>query len=142
MLAMTPTQHILVVANETATGEHLHRTVSAFAVDPAARVLVVAPAPRSRWRRQAAEERLHTCVTRLDGLGLDVEGRLGDEDPMRAIADALVSFPATELVIGTHPRARSSWLADELVDHALARFGLPTLHTTVEVPAPRTLVAA
>jgi hypothetical protein len=142
MLAMTPTQHILVVANETATGEHLHHTVSAFAVDPAARVLVVAPAPRSRMRRLAAEERLHSCIARLEGLGLDVDGHVGDEDPMRAIADALATFPATELVIGTHPRARSSWLADELVDHALARFGLPTLHTTVEVPAPRMALAA
>jgi hypothetical protein len=142
MLAMTPTQHILVVANETATGEHLHHTVNAFAVDPEARVRVVAPAPRSRMRRLAAEERLHSCIARLEGLGLDVDGHLGDEDPLRAIEDALVTFPATELVIGTHPRAQSSWLANDLVDQALARFGLPTLHTTVDVPAPRTLVAA
>ncbi len=136
MPAMTPTQHILVVANETATGEHLHHTVSAFAVDPEARVHVVAPAPRSRMRRLAAEERLHSCVARLEGVGLDVDGHVGDEDPLRAIEDALVSFPATELIIETAPQEH------ELVDHALARFGLPTLHTTADVPAPRMAVAA
>ena len=31
-----PTQHILVVANETATGPELHHAVRSFAADPAA----------------------------------------------------------------------------------------------------------
>src|SRR3954464_15992092 len=44
------TQHILVVANETATGEELHHAVRAFAADPAARVHVVAAEFNSRVR--------------------------------------------------------------------------------------------
>jgi hypothetical protein len=151
MVAMTSAQHILVVANETATGEQLHRSVRALAADPAARVRVVAPALNSRVRHwfsdcdasvAAAEHRLRTCIARLEDLGLDVEGHVGDEDPMQAIADALVAFPATELVIATHPESRSNWLAHDLVDRALARFGLPTVHTTVDVAAARPLVAA
>jgi len=49
-----------------------------------------------------------------------------------------------ELVIATHPEARSNWLAHDLVDRALARFGLPTVHV-VDVTAHDTapaLVAA
>jgi nucleotide-binding universal stress UspA family protein len=88
------------------------RSVRALAADPAARVRVVAPALNSRVRHwfsdcdpsvAAAEHRLRTCIAQLEDLGLDVEGHVGDEDPMQAIADALVAFPATELVIATHP---------------------------------------
>src|SRR4051794_6405814 len=147
---MPDTQHILVVANETAPDEQLHRTVRALAADPAARVLVVAPALNSRVRHwfsdcdasvAAARQRLRTCTAQLGDLGLDVEGRVGDEDPMQAIADALVAFPATELLVATHPEARSNWLAHDLVDRALARFRLPTVHVAVEAPAERALVA-
>jgi hypothetical protein len=49
-----------------------------------------------------------------------------------------VSFPATELVIATHPASRSDWLAHDLVHRALARFGLPTVHVVVDTStAPR-----
>src|SRR4051794_13449941 len=150
MAAMPSTQHILVVANETATGEQLHRTVRALAADPAARVRVVAPALNSRVRHwfsdcdgsvSAAEQRLSTCIAQLEDLGLDVDGHVGDEDPMQAIADALVAFPASELVIATHREPASNWLAHDLVDRALARFGLPTVHTAVDAPARRLIAA-
>jgi hypothetical protein len=138
------TQQILVVANETATGRQLHDTVRAFAIDPAARVHVVAPALNSRVRHwfsdcdgahDAAEARLAECLQQLAGLGLDVAGHVGDADPLQAIADALVTFPATELVISTHPESRSNWLAHDLVHRALARFGLPTVHVVVGASA-------
>ncbi len=136
----SPAQHILVIANETATGRELHDTVRAFAVDPAARVHVVAPALNARLRHwfsdcdaahEAAQARLAECLEQLSGLGLVVGGHVGDEDPLQAIADALVRFPATELVISTHPESRSNWLARDLVHRALARFGLPTVHVVV-----------
>jgi len=149
-----PTQHILVVANETATGPELHHAVRSFAADPAARVRVVAPALNSRLRhwlsdsdaaRDDAEARLDGCLAELSGLGLEADGHVGDADPLQAIADALTGFPTTELVIATHPEARSNWLAHYLVDRALARFGLPTVHVVVDVTAHDTapaLVAA
>src|SRR5690349_20405792 len=135
-----PAQRILVVANETATGPELHRAVRAFAADRAARVRVVAPALNSRLRhwfsdsdaaREAAEARLAACLAELSALGLPADGHVGDEDPLQAIADALTAFPATELLIATHPEPRSNWLAHDLVDRALARFGLPTVHVVV-----------
>jgi hypothetical protein len=149
-----PAQHILVVANETATGPELHRAIRSFAADRAARVRVVAPALNSRVRhwfsdcdaaRETAEARLDACLAELATVGLEADGHVGDEDPLQAIADALTEFSATELLIATHPEARSNWLAHDLVHRALARFGLPTVHVVVNVasiaPAP-VLVAA
>lgn len=135
-------QRILVVANETATGPELHDAVRAFVVDPAARVLVVAPALNSRMRhwfsdsdahaaQAAAEARLAQCLEQLSGLGLAAEGHVGDQDPLQAIADALVTFHATELVIATHPEARSNWLNRDLAGRALVCFGLPVVHVVV-----------
>jgi nucleotide-binding universal stress UspA family protein len=141
-----PNQCILVVANETATAQELHNAVRAFAVDPAARVLVVTPAVNSRMRhwysdsdvaQAAAEARLALCVARLSDLGLDVDGHVGDEDPLQAIADALRRFYATELMIATHPEARSNWLTRDLVGRALLCFGLPTVHVVVDGTPPR-----
>ena len=152
VIAMSSTtQHILVVANETATGEELHHSVRAFAAGPDARVHVVAPALNSRVRhwfsdvddaRAAAEERLAACLHVLVCLGLDADGHVGDEDPMQAIADTLVWFGATELVIATHPEARSNWLAHDLVHRALATFCLPVVHVVVDVTATPVLMAA
>jgi len=139
---MTSTsQHILVVANQTATDERLHRAICGFALDPAARIHVIAPALNSRLRHwfsdsdaayEQAEARLGACIESLADLDFDVGGHVADEDPLQAIADALATFPATELIITTHPEPLSNWLAHDLVDRALARFGLPTIHVIAD----------
>jgi nucleotide-binding universal stress UspA family protein len=101
---------------------------------PDAEILVVVPALNSRLRRwlsdedaarRRAEERAAAIVDRLEQKGIHAEGRVGDADPLLAIADALPTFPADEIVIATEPE-RSTRLADELVTRARDRFGLPT----------------
>src|SRR5207253_770232 len=59
-------------------------------------------------------------------------GEVGDADPLQAIADALHSFHADEIVVATHPEARSHWLSRNVVDRARSRFGLPILHIVVD----------
>jgi len=143
--------HLLVIANETANGHELHEAVASIALSADADVLVVAPALNSRLRhwlsdedvaREAARERLERCVERLRGAGIAAHGVVGDADPLQAIADALVSFPADELVISTHPEERSNWLAHELVDRACGRFGLTTVHVIVDLFRDSLAVAA
>src|SRR3954465_14075859 len=104
-------------------------------------VTIVAPALNSRLRhwlsdedpaRRAAAERLERCTAALADAGVRVDGRVGDADPLQAIADALSEFPADELLIVTHPEERSNWLARDLVPRACARFSLPVLHLVVE----------
>jgi hypothetical protein len=132
---------VLVVANETIEGGVLHRLIAARARGGGV-VLVVAPALNSRLRHWASDGdlacrraaiRMDRCLGRLARAGIEAEGRVGDSDPLLAIADALELFPAGELIISTHPEARSNWLAHRLVERARERFGLPTTHVVVDL---------
>ena len=96
---------------------------------PDAEVLVVAPAMNSwlrRWlsddddARRRAEERVTAFVARLEQQGVHAAGRVGDGDPLLAIADALPTFPADEIVIAAEPER-----ADELLVRAHDHFALP-----------------
>lgn len=116
--------HLLIVALDTAIP----------AVVPDAEILVIVPALNSRLRhwlsdedaaRRRAAERVAAIVDRLERTGAHAEGRVGDADPLLAIADALPTFPADEILIAAQPE-RSTRLADELVTRARNRFGLPT----------------
>jgi hypothetical protein len=135
-----PAPHrVLVIANETVTGKELHEAIVAYAEETD--ILVVAPALNSRLRhwtsdedraRGAAEGRLAACLASLRAAGMQAHGRIGDADPIQAIADALAVFPADELLLATHPEHHSNWLAHNLVDRACACFALPVFHVVVD----------
>src|SRR3954452_12557882 len=121
---MSNHHNLLIVANETVDGSALVDTVRDIALSRDAEVLVVAPALNSRLRhymsdsdraRRAAEERLAGCLNRLREAGVRATGEVGDADPILAIDDAMAPFPADEIIIGTHPEARSNWLAHDIV---------------------------
>ena len=95
-------------------------------------VLVVAPALNSRVRRwlsdedearRHAQQRAAAIVDLLARGGVQVEGRVGDADPLLAIADSLATFPADEIVIAGRPE-RSREL-DALLARVRDRFALP-----------------
>jgi nucleotide-binding universal stress UspA family protein len=97
-----------------------------------AKVLVVAPALNSRLRRWLSDEdeargraeRLaKALVELLERSGVSAEGRVGDADPLMAIADALPTFPADEIVIAGRPSELPG--LDELVSRMRGRFALP-----------------
>jgi hypothetical protein len=147
----TSPHHLLVVANETVAGTALVETVRDIALNSDADVRVVAPALNSRLRHwmsdsdgahRAAEQRLADCLARLCEAGVRATGEVGDADPLLAIEDVLSAFPADEIVIGTHPEARSNWLARDLVGRACERYGLPVAHVVVDVHAQREYLAA
>jgi hypothetical protein len=75
---------------------------------PHGNVLVVAPALNSWLRRWASDDgrarclaarRVHAYLAQLEPRGVHAEGRIGDSDPLLAIADALTTFPADEILI-------------------------------------------
>jgi hypothetical protein len=110
---------------------------------PNGEVLVVAPALNSWLRhwvsdedvaRSRAEERAAAWVDRLDRAGVHARGHVGDADPLQAIADALPTFPADEIVIAgrSEPSMR---LAEKLVAQAGRRFRLPVVRVEESVPA-------
>jgi Universal stress protein family len=137
-------RRILVISNETAEGTVLHEAIRFRARNLEGEVLVVAPALDSRLRRRmsgtddartAAARRLERCLARMARAGIRARGQIGDGDPMQAIADALEAFPADEIVVSTHPAARSRWLAHDLLDRARLRFDVPVLHVVVDLAA-------
>jgi hypothetical protein len=105
---------------------------------PDADVLVVAPALNSRLRRwlsdedgarRRAQDRAAALVDRLEQRGVHAEGRVGDADPLLAIADALPTFAADEIVIAGRPESST-----RLVSRAHDRFALPTFRAAESLP--------
>ena len=137
-------RRILVVANETVASASIQQALLHYE-EAAPEVLVVAPALNSRLRhwlsdddeaRRAAASRLSVCLDALRATGIAAEGLVGDADPIQAIDDTLRVFPATEIVVATHPRHRSNWLARDVVARACTQFGLPVIHIVVDEAAP------
>ena len=116
---------------------------SAVGEDDAARaeVLVVAPALNTKKRFflsdpdpaiERAEEVQEETVARLDQGGIDAAGDTGEEDPLLALQDALVTYEADEIVLFTHAGGKRNWLEDGLVEQAKERFDPPVRHMVVE----------
>jgi GABA permease len=132
---------ILVVANRTCPCPTLVDEIARRACDTPTDVLVVAPALNSRLRHwvsdvDAASEharvRLEIAIAELRERGVSARGEVGDANPVLAIADALAAFPASEIVIATHPPGESNWLERGLIEKVTAGFDLPFVHLTSE----------
>lgn len=109
-----------------------------------AEVVVVAPAlaggRMEHWlvrdserRRAEAQQRLDASLAALRAAGLSAQGRLGDADPLQALDDALRAERPDEVVISTHPPARSGWLERQVVRKARERYSVPVTHIVVDV---------
>ncbi|MDQ3993808.1 MAG: hypothetical protein M3265_03320 [Actinomycetota bacterium] len=134
-----PRRRIRVVANETVAGRALRNAIAVRA--EGAEIRVVSPAlnsPLRHWfsdedgARERARERLERSLDALAREGIHATGEIGDANPLQAIADALATFPAHELVIAAHPPLRSNWL-EKGVLRAREIFGLPVVHVVVDL---------
>ena len=128
------TNRILVIANRTCPCPTLVNEVARRAP---ADVLIVAPALNSRLRHRVsdidgavagARARLELALAAIRDCGLSARGEIGDSNPVVAIADALADFPASEIVIATHPPGQSNWLERGLIEKVRARFDAPVTH--------------
>jgi len=126
---------LLLIANRTCPCPDVLEEVRRRATD--GEVLVVAPALNRRLAHyvsdtdaavRAARERLDRAIGWLVEAGIEARGEVGDADPVLAIEDALAGFPATEIVISTHPPERSNWLEKDIVRRAGECSGLPIVH--------------
>jgi hypothetical protein len=138
---------IVVVANETVGGLALLNEIRARAGE-GAEILVVVPALTAsaleHWSSDV-DAALADARSRLDGslramrqAGLNASGHVGDHhEPSAALEDALREFPADEVVISTHPPARSRWLEGGVVERARSEIPLPVTHVVVDLEAER-----
>jgi GABA permease len=140
-----PDEHrILVVANETVGGPELLSEIRTRAGDRLVRILIVSPAlnsPLRHWAsdedeaRAAAQDRLDASLDSMRATGLDVQGEVGDGDPIQAMEDAIRTFRPDELIVSTHPPGRSHWLERGVVEKARERFAVPLTHVVVDLDA-------
>jgi GABA permease len=128
---------VLVVANETVGAEELLAELRRIGDEKESAFHVVAPAVAREhglgtWSQEGAAEAARARLDRTLGIlreqGLEADGEVGDMFPLRAIEDALYTFPADCIIISTHPPARSGWLKKDIVEQARKKFDLPIQH--------------
>jgi hypothetical protein len=130
---------VLVVANRTAATPALIEAVRARAAKGPARFTLLVPNPaRGLHRvmdpedqsRDEAEQTLELAIPLLEqAAGAEVEGMIGDPEPLAAIQDAINMRGFDEIIISTLPTRVSRWLKLDLPSKA-AGLGLPVTTVT------------
>ena len=128
--------NVLVVANRTAECEELQQALKERAAkgDEVKFTLVVpsahgfAKAAGSDDAPAEAQVHVDNAVATLRNAGLDVEGKLGDPDPVAAVQDAANQGSYDELIVSTLPTHLSKWLRVDLPRKAAHATGLPVTH--------------
>ena len=67
-------------------------------------------------------------LQRLHAAGVDADGEVGDQDPLKAIADILKRQQFDEIILSTLPQGRSRWLRQDLPSKIGKRFQIPLTH--------------
>lgn len=114
---------VLVVANETLTGDELLAALRARAAAGPIRAVVAAPvneppagyAVYEHSRRGSAGRRLDLAVAELRLAGIPAHGGVVSTGPVQAVRDVLASEHVDEIVVSTHPAGRSAWLRHDVV---------------------------
>ena len=137
-------RHILVVVDGTAADEKIVGAIEEAATGYRKRVLVVCPARVSQvdhWTsavdgaRAQAQRYLGESLAHLRDAGIEARGEIGDEDPLRAIEDALRTFAADTILVVTPPERLEGSAARDVVAGARARFALPITRVVVDAGA-------
>lgn len=142
----TSSHHLLVIANQTATSEALISELRRRQHDGPVVVHLVVPALTTRMHHwlsdideatSTAHARVDSAVEVMRRAGITLTAEAGDGDPLSAISDALVNFPADEILISTLPKDRSHWLERDIIGRARSRFPVPVTHIIAFDPAGR-----
>jgi hypothetical protein len=128
--------NVLVLTSEPVGAEQL-RDALGDADDPReTSVMVVAPAlhdnPLKFWLSDAddaiarADRVRRETIARLDDAGVPATADTGEGEPLRAIEDALRTFPADRIVAFTHAAGEERYREDLDPQEVERRFGVPT----------------
>lgn len=130
----------LVVANQTLGGQHLMAELRArVAQGPAAiHILVPASVDPQSWThdedsdRELAQRRLEQGLERVESLGVQATGEVGDHRPIDAILDVLRREAFDEIILSTLPPGTSRWLRMDLVSRVRRAIDVPVTHLTAK----------
>jgi hypothetical protein len=134
--------NILVIANETAASQTLLDAVRGEAAG-GDRITVIAPVnePTQGYvvyedtRRAAAGRRLDKTMKALREAGLAAQGFVVETGPVQAVKDALAQLEpkVDEIVVSTHPAARSGWMRRDVVQEVeRCAGGVPVKHVEAQ----------
>jgi len=135
---------VLVVANETLAGRELVDAVLRRAERGPIRAVVVAPVNEpvagyvvyEHTRRAAAGRRLERTVAALRAAGVPAHGGVFDGGPLAAVKDIIAQEHVDELIVSTHPEAKSGWLRRDLIEEIRKASGdRPFEHVVADVSA-------
>ncbi len=127
------TMQLLVVADTWCDAEHACEEVWGTLGERRGKVFVISPALTGRLHTlasdidqesAAAKRRLNDVLTQLRDRGYIASGRVGDQDPLRAIKDALFDFRADAILVVTTAATDETWSERKLVQRA-TDLGLP-----------------
>lgn len=78
-----------------------------------------------------AKKRLRTSIEGLRRAGISALGEIGDSDPLIAAEDALLRYPADEVLIVAHAEDQARWFEDGLFERAKESLDPPLRMVTV-----------
>jgi hypothetical protein len=130
----------IVVANQTLGADRLYDEVRrCLAAGPCTFHIVVPATPPTdhlTWTegeaRAIASDRLDRALSWFGELGAEVDGEVGDANPLLAIWDALQNREFDQIILSTLPAGISRWVKMDLPSRVRAEFGLPVSHIVAE----------
>jgi len=120
---------LLVVANVTAGSDELLDALRERADNATCAFTVVMPATGAE-----ARGRLDEALTRMREAGLDVEGKVGDPDPVVAVMDVWDPMKFDEIIVSTLPTGSSRWLGLDLPRRLQKLTSVPVRHVVSQPP--------
>ena len=127
---------VLVVANVTATSDELLDVLSQRAARGPARFTLIVPATVFGGGRAVAAKQLDEAVARMRDAGLEVEGRVGDADPIIAVTESWDPRRYDEIILSTLPTGLSKWLQADLPHRVAKLTGAVVMHVVSGPPKP------
>lgn len=136
-MSSTPRRLLVVITTEVPDAVLRELVRSRAGAD--AEMLVVAPASdisRLDWLTNAEDDARTEAASLAESTADatptdDVEARVGDPAPIKAIEDALRTFSADEILVVARPDDQASWLEEGAGEKAEARFSIPITRVTV-----------
>jgi GABA permease len=111
---------VYVLVPNTRSGDLASRVARSAPLAPA-----VGEATVDTMATEHAQHRLGQLMDDLRELGADVEGGLGDEDPLKAATELLERQQFDEIILSTLPQPVSRWLGMDLPHRLHRHSGLP-----------------
>jgi hypothetical protein len=121
-----PSSFYVLVPN-TDHGDLAARLTRAAPIGPA-----VGDATSDHQATEHAQHRLGQLLDDLRKLDADVDGDLGDADPLKAVDGALAGRQFDEIILSTLPQRVSKWLSMDLPHRLHRHTGLPVTTITTK----------